>query len=128
LITASDKTVASGLKYIRNEDAHVIEVIVEGKITAADIEHVVEEIEVDLTKHEKLRILEDIREFKGIDPMALWLDLKQINKLSRISHVAIVADLKWVRTLAEAMSGLYPFEVKVYERAEIAAARVWLNS
>ncbi|MFK8183159.1 MAG: STAS/SEC14 domain-containing protein [Phormidesmis sp.] len=126
LMTASDKTLASGLQYHRTEDSSVVEIVVEGKITVADINHVVKEVELDLTQHEKLRILEDIRDFQGIDPMALWIDLQQISKIQKISHAAIVADAKWVKTVAEAISGLYPFEMKVYERAQIAEARAWL--
>ena len=60
--------------------------------------------------------------------MALWIDLKQISKISKISHAAIVADAKWVKTVAEAIGGLYPFEMKVFESAEIEAARAWLKN
>ncbi|NJM99242.1 MAG: STAS/SEC14 domain-containing protein [Phormidesmis sp. RL_2_1] len=126
LITASDEELESGLQYNRIEDTPVVEIVVEGKITAADIDNVIKEVEVDLAKYEKLRVLEDIRDFKGIDPMALWIDLKQISKVQKISHAAIVADAKWVKTVAEAISGLYPFEMKVYERSQITEAREWL--
>ena len=128
LITASDKTLESGLQYHRTEDSPIVEIVVEGKITAADIDSVVKEVEVDLAKHDKLRVLEDIRDFKGIDPMALWTDLKQISKIQKISHAAIVADAKWVKTVAEAIGGLYPFEMKVYERSQLAEARAWLEN
>ena len=128
LITASDKTLESGLQYNRVENSPVVEIVVEGKITAADIETVIKEVETDLAKYEKLRVLEDIREFKGIDPMALWIDLKQVSKIKQISHAAIVADVKWVKTVTEAIGGLYPFEMKVYERSQIADARTWLET
>ncbi len=127
LITASDKTSKSALQYHRTEDSSVVEIVVEGKITAADIDAVIKAFEVDLAKHDKLRVLEDIRDFKGIDPMALWIDLKQISKIQHISHAAIVADAKWVKTVAEAIGGLYPFEMKVYESARIEEARAWLR-
>ena len=128
LITAPDKTLQPGLQYNRTEDSPVVEIVIEGRITAADIENVVKEVETDLAQHENLRVLEDIRDFRGIDPMALWTDLKQISKISKISHAAIVADAKWVKTVAEAIGGLYPFEMKVYESAEIETARAWLKN
>ena len=128
LIAAPDKTRQPGLQYHRTEDSPVVEIVVEGKITAADIKNVIREVEIDLAKYEKLRVLEDIRDFRGIDPMALWIDLKQISKVSKISHAAIVADAKWVKTVAEAIGGLYPFEMKVFESAEIEAARAWLKN
>ena len=126
LITASDKTLQPGLQYNRTEDSPLVEIVVEGKITAADIDNVIKEVETDLARYEELRVLEDIRDFKGIDPMALWIDLKQISKINKISHAAIVADAKWVKTVAEAIGGLYPFEMKVFERSQIAEAREWL--
>lgn len=110
------------------EDSPVVEIVVEGKITSKDMKTVIKEVETDLTKYEKIRVLEDIRDFKGIDPMALWIDLKQVSKISRISHAAIVADAKWVKTVAEAIGGLYPFEMKVYERSQISEARTWLEN
>lgn len=128
LIAAADKTRQPGLQYSRTENSPVVEIVVEGKISAADIENIIQEVETDLARHEKLRVLEDIRDFKGIDPMALWIDLKEINKISKISHAAIVADTKWVKTVASAIGGLYPFEMKVFESAEIEAARVWLKN
>lgn len=128
LITAADPVLAPGLQYNRSEDSSLVEIVVEGKITAADMNKVIKEVETDLAKYDKLRVLEDIRDFKGIDPMALWIDLKQVSKINKISHAAIVADAKWVRTLAEAMGGLYPFEIKVYERSQLAEARTWLES
>ncbi len=126
LMTAFDELVAPGLQYKRTENSPVVEIVVEGKITATDISNVITEVETDLAKYDKLRVLEDIRDFKGIDPLALWIDLKQISKIQHISHAAIVADAKWVKTVAEAIGGLYPFEMKVFERSQIEEAREWL--
>ncbi|MEM9150912.1 MAG: STAS/SEC14 domain-containing protein [Cyanobacteria bacterium P01_F01_bin.3] len=126
LITASERPIESGLTVSRSSDGPVLEVVVKGKITTTDINTAVREIHRDLEKHDKLKILEEIRDFKGIDPMALWIDLQQISLLNKISHVAIVADAKWIKTLAEAIGGLYPFEMRVYERSEIDLAKTWL--
>lgn len=128
LVAAPDKAIASGLQYRRTEDSPVVEIVVEGKITAADIDNVIKSVEADLAKYDKLRVLEDIRDFKGLDPMALWIDLKQISKIQKISHAAIVADAKWVKTVAEAIGGLYPFEIRVFEQSQISEARTWLET
>ena len=128
LITASGETLESGIHYSRTENSPVVEIVVEGKVTAADVSSVIQEIETDLARHDKLRILEDIRDFKGVDPMAFWIDLKNISKLNQISHVAIVADAKWTQTVATAIVGLYPVEMKVYERSQIETARAWLEN
>lgn len=117
-----------GLAYKNNEENNIVEVVVEGKITTADLKQLMAKADADFAKHGKLRILEEIRSFEGIDPMALWVDLQQIRRINDVTHAAIVVDAKWLRTIAEAISGLYPFEIKVFERSEIEAARTWLAS
>lgn len=128
LLSATDPALTPALQYTRVPDSPIVEIVVDGKITPTDIETVIREVEADLTQHTQLKVLEEIRDFQGIDPMALWIDLKQISKIQHISHAAIVADAKWVQTLATAIGGLYPFEMKVFERSQIAAARTWLKA
>ncbi|MGB3207335.1 MAG: STAS/SEC14 domain-containing protein [Crinalium sp.] len=115
-----------GLEYKNNEDNNIVEIVVEGKITAADFKHLIAKANSDFAKHGKLRVLEEIRSFEGIDPMAIWRDLQQIRRINDVTHAAIVVDAKWLQTIAEAVSGLYPFEMKVFERSQIAEAREWL--
>lgn len=116
----------SGLEYKNNEDNNIVEIVVEGKITTADFEHLIAKADADFAKHNKLRVLEEIRSFEGIDPMAFWSDLQQIRRINDISHAAIVVDAKWLQTIAEATSGIYPFKMRVFERSQIAEAREWL--
>ncbi|NJN23327.1 MAG: STAS/SEC14 domain-containing protein [Acaryochloridaceae cyanobacterium RL_2_7] len=118
----------SGLTYTNNLENNIVEIVVEGKITAADFKTLIAKADTDFAKHGKLRILEDIRSFEGIDPMALWIDLQQIRRINDVTHVAIVVDVKWLRTIAEAMGGIYLFEMKVFERSQIEGARTWLAS
>ena len=103
------------MEYRSHKDSNIVEIIVEGKIAKADFDHLLEKVDTDFTKHGKLRVLEDIRSFEGIDPMALWQDFRQIRRINDVTHAAIVVDAKWLRTVAEAISGLYPFEMKVFE-------------
>lgn len=128
LLTAPDSIEVSGMEYRSNEDSNIVEIIVEGKITKADFDRLLEKVDTDFAKHGKLRVLEDIRSFEGIDPMALWQDFRQIRRINDVTHAAIVVDAKWLRTVAEAISGLYPFEMKVFERSQIEAARTWLKN
>ncbi|MGB3263884.1 MAG: STAS/SEC14 domain-containing protein [Microcoleus sp.] len=125
-VQSPTSTEKSGLKYKNNENNNIVEIVVEGKITAADFEHLIAKADADFAKHNKLRVLEEIRNFEGIDPMALWSDLQQIRRINDVTHAAIVVDAKWLQTIAEAASGIYPFKMKVFERSQIEAARTWL--
>ena len=128
LLTTPDEVEVSGMEYRSHEDSNIVEIIVEGKITKADFDHLLEKVDADFARHGKLRVLEDIRSFEGIDPMALWQDVRQIRRINDVTHAAIVVDAKWLRTVAEAISGIYPFEMKVFERSQIQSARTWLAS
>ncbi|MCM1984638.1 STAS/SEC14 domain-containing protein [Lyngbya confervoides] len=44
-----------------------------------------------------------------------------------MTHVAIVADPRWMRTMAEAVSAIFPAQIKAFEGSQIEAARTWLT-
>ena len=111
----------------RNSDTNIVEISVEGKVTEADFDQVAAQLKSDIEKHGKLRILEEIRSFEGIDPIALWKDARfGLAHVNDFTHAAVVADAKWMRTLAEAIGSVLSAEVKAFERSQIAAAREWL--
>lgn len=128
LLTAPEPETSDkpGLAYKNNDENNIVEIVVEGKISGNDFKQLMDQAETDFAKHGKLRILEDIRSFKGIDPMALWIDFQNIRRINDVTHAAIVVDAKWIQTIAEAISGLYPFEIKTFERSQIEEARAWL--
>lgn len=126
LETAPEPNQNSKLEYKSSPDSNIAELVIEGKVTESDFDRVIDQMKADFEKHDKLRILEDIRSFEGMDPMALWKDLQQVRLVNKVSHVALVADKKWMRTLAEAAGSVVSAEVKSFERSELATARTWL--
>ncbi|NJR55397.1 MAG: STAS/SEC14 domain-containing protein [Acaryochloris sp. CRU_2_0] len=114
------------IEYKNNSNNNVVELTVDGKITTADFKSLMAKVEADFAKYGKLRVLEDIHSFKGIDPMVLWSALQQIRRIYDVTHAAIVVDAKWLRMISEVISGIYPFEIKVFERSLIEEARFWL--
>lgn len=126
LLTTPNLSQTSGMKYRSSSESNIVEIIIEGKITAADVDRIVPLIKADLAKHGKIKVLEEIRSFEGMDPMALWKDLQQAYMVTDITHVALVADAQWMRTIAEAVSAIFPAKIKAFERSQIEAARVWL--
>ncbi|MUG91405.1 STAS/SEC14 domain-containing protein [Scytonema sp. UIC 10036] len=115
------------IEYRNNPNNNIVEISVEGKITEADFDHVIAQLKADIEKHGKLRILEEIRSFTGIDPIALWKDVRfGFAHVNDFTHAAVVADAKWMRTFAEAVSSVLSVEVKAFEASQIEAARTWL--
>ena len=117
------------IEYKNNPDDNVVELAIEGKISEADFERVITLMTADIEKHGKLRLLEEIRGFEGMDLVVFWKDarfgLKHVNDFS---HVAVVADAEWMRAIATAIGNLLSAEVKGFDRSSIEAARNWLNT
>ena len=128
LQTAPEPNQNSKLEYKSSPDSNIAEIVIEGKVTESDFDRVIDQFKTDLKVHDNIRILEDVRSFEGMDPMALWKDLKQVRLVDNISRVALVADQKWMRTLAEAAGSVVSAEVKSFERSQITEARAWLSA
>jgi SpoIIAA-like len=120
---------AAMIDYRNNASNNVVEITVEGKITEADFDRVVSQLKVDLQKHGKLRVLEEIRHFDGIDPIALWKDIRfGFSHIHDFTHAAVVTEAKWMRTLAEAVGSVLSAKVKGFETSQLNEAREWLSS
>ncbi|NJN11196.1 MAG: STAS/SEC14 domain-containing protein [Richelia sp. RM2_1_2] len=116
----------SKFEYRNNSNNNIVEITVEGKITEADFEDLLQKAKADFKKHGKLRVLEEVRSFEGIDPMALWKDIQGIPYVKDVTHAAIVADAKWMQTMAEAVGAVIPAQIKAFELSQIQEAREWL--
>lgn len=117
------------IEYRNHPDNNIVEFTVEGKITEQDMDSVAAKLKRDIDKHGELKILEEIRDFDGIDPSALWKDMRfGLSHLKDFSHAAIVADQQWIRTLSTPLGKLIPADVKAFGLSEIEQARQWLKS
>ena len=126
LQTAPEADQLSGMEYRSNVETNIVEVIVEGKITATDFDRIVPLMQADLARHGKVKVLEEIRSFEGMEPMAVWKDLQQVYMVKDITHVAFVTDEQWMRTVAETVNPIFPSELKAFELSQVEAARTWL--
>ena len=129
LLNVPDKREYLATEYKNNPNNNIVEIYVDGKITETDLERAISLLKVDLQKHSKLQILEEIRSFEGINPIAVWKDLQfGLSHVDDFTHAAVVADAKWMRTFAEALDNVLSAKVKAFEAALIDEARVWLAS
>jgi SpoIIAA-like len=106
----------------------LVEIEVDGAIERADFERVAARLEAAIARHGKLRLLEVVRSFTGIDAQTLWQDMKfSLRHLNAFSRVAVATDFKWIRPLATVAGSLIAGEVRVFALGEVGAARAWLN-
>jgi SpoIIAA-like len=115
------------IDYRNHTDNNIVEITVEGHITEADFDQVIAQLKADLQKHSKLRVLEEIRQFDGIDPLALWKDVQfGFSHINDFTHAAVVTDAKWMRTFSEAVGSVLSAKVKGFESSHVDEARDWL--
>lgn len=126
LLNAPESNQDSKFEYKSSADNNIVELVIEGKIQESDFDRVLDSMKADIQKHGKIKVLEDVRSFEGADLMVFWKDLKASPLVNDITHVAIVADAKWMRTIAEAVGTILSAEVKAFEQSQIETARKWL--
>ncbi|KQP50254.1 hypothetical protein ASG40_14770 [Methylobacterium sp. Leaf399] len=117
------------LSYQKKPESNVAEIIVDGKITDAEMDAVVAAMKADFESGTKLRLLQDIRAFEGMEPAAFFKDVRfGLALLKGVSHVAVVSDAQWMRIMAETAGRLSPAQIKVFERSQLEDARTWLST
>ncbi|GJD50906.1 hypothetical protein OPKNFCMD_3655 [Methylobacterium crusticola] len=115
------------LTYEKKPGTDVAEIVVDGTITDQEMTALIAAMQADLDKGGKLKLLEDIRTFKGMEPAAFFKDVRfGLAMMKGISHVAVVSDAQWLRLLAETFGRVSPAQIRVFERARIDEARAWL--
>lgn len=115
------------ITYKNNPQNNIVEISIEGKITEADFNQIISQLKSDFKKHGKLRILEEIHNFGGIDPWTLWQDIQfSLTHLNDFTHAAVVTDDLWLRMFAEGIGLFLSAKVKVFEASQLETARGWL--
>lgn len=115
------------IRYSTEPNSPVVELTVEGKVTDADLKANIARLRDDLERNGKTRILEVIQHFTGMEPRAIWSDLKLGLPLAhKVSRVAVVADQAWIRAATHLGRFFTSAELKTFEPAELEQARSWI--
>ncbi|AWN40368.1 STAS/SEC14 domain-containing protein [Methylobacterium durans] len=115
------------LSYEKKAGSNVAEIVVDGKISDEEMNAVMTAMKADLEGGGKIKLLEDIRSFQGMEPAAFFKDPRiGLSMMKGVSHVALVTDATWLKALAETFSFVSPAQIKVFERARLDEARSWL--
>ncbi|WP_336486428.1 STAS/SEC14 domain-containing protein [Methylobacterium nigriterrae] len=117
------------LSYEKKPDSDIAEIVVDGKITDEEMNAAMSAMKADLDRGGKMKLLEDIRAFQGMEPAAFFKDPRfGLSMMKGVSHIALVTDAPWLKMLAETFSFVSPTQIKVFERARIDEARRWLSA
>ena len=102
---------------------------VSGQLTEADYDAAIPELENELLlRHEPLRLMIVLEDFRGRDFGALWKELKfDVRHSSDFGRIAVLGDSKMEEWGAHLTLPLLGSEVRYFDRTERAAARAWLS-
>jgi len=115
------------LDYRENADAGVVEIAVEGRISREEFDEVAGKLENFIASHGKVRLLEVINDFEGIDASAFWDDLKfSLRHLNDFSRCAIVTRARWIKSWSKLVGSMFHCELAHFEPDKIEEARAWL--
>jgi len=111
------------------DDDRVVGVRIDGTIREADIRAMLGVVEEKLTRHDKLRAYVEVLRPGGIEPEALFEDLKMgLKHWSRFERKAAVTDAGWMARIAQAVNPLFPsIQVRVFPVAHREEARRWIS-
>jgi hypothetical protein len=107
----------------------VLEVAVSGKLTPSDYEQFVPAFERLVKQHAKIRVLFEMKDFRGWEMAALWDDIKfDLKHFADIERLAMVGDKQWERGMAAFCRPFTSATVRYFNRGSIDEARRWLVS
>jgi len=133
-----EETLTNGESYVVQEDI-VIEVLKDfpdnvtayachERLTKADYETVLHDIEEKLTRHEKLRMYCEVSpDYVGVDPVATWEDWKvSFSTWFHWQRGVIVTDVQWMIWATKFFGLLVPGAWLVFPMDEASKARDWI--
>jgi hypothetical protein len=110
-------------------DGKLLVVRASGKLTREDYQHFVPEVERQVGRHGKVRILFDMHDFHGWTAGALWDDIKFDWKHFRdIERLALVGEKAWERGMAVFCRPFTTARLRYFDRSEADRAEAWLQA
>jgi hypothetical protein len=103
---------------------------IRGKLEHADYVRLVPQLETWLAEHGRLRCLVDMREFQGVEPRAIWDELKfDIRHADDIERCAVLGDRRWEAWMTRLSKALYrSAQIRYFHDVEPEAALAWLRA
>ena len=115
------------LSYKELDNLASVEIEITGRVTTEQFDATAKKLEAFIARHDRVRVLEIIHDFEGMDAGAFWHDLKfSLRHLKDFSRCAIVTDTKWFSPLSALAEPFIDCEVAYFPPDELEAARDWL--
>ena len=117
------------IDYREMPETGVVEIRIDGRVSREAFDRVASKLEAFIECHGKVRVLEIVDSFGGMDPSVFWDDLKfGLRHLNDFSRCAVVTEKRWVEVMTKAVRPFVSCEIELYHHDEIETARTWLNA
>ena len=115
------------LSVVETPSKKFVELTVDGAIEKAEFHHAIEQLEAAIERDGKIRVLENIVNFRSFPPSCLWADMRfGFQHRKDVTHAAVVADKRWIKTLTQLADPLTKMQIRYFDAEDIDAAREWL--
>jgi len=115
------------MEVMDHSSGKVLGVRVDGTLTGDDYTALVPTIEKLITEHGKIRILVRFDRMTGVEPGAIWEDLKMSRHIRDFDRFAAVTDTDWIRRFVGLESAVFPMPIRHFALAEEDAAWRWMR-
>lgn len=111
------------------QDTNIVEAKLDGEVQTKEVEGLRSGIDAVLAEHGKLRLLFVYEGIGGIDPMAIWKDLKlEARIVTDIEKMAVVSEKSWFGGIAGILNSMMSMEVETFESGQREEALRWLKA
>ena len=116
------------VKFLAHDTLPVCEIEVTGKVTQADMDSVLPQMEAFIARHGTIGLVEVVRRFEGFEWSTVWDGVKfDVAHIRDLDRVAVVMDHGWVGGLARALAKVARFDMRVFPLSELEMARSWVG-
>jgi hypothetical protein len=115
------------LTYQEHDNAQAVEIVLEGRVSTEEFDALAQRLETFIKRHGKVRVLEIVKDFEGMDAVAFWHDIKfSLRHLKDFSRCAIVVNPGTHHLWSNLVAPFISCEVEHFAPGEEEAARDWL--
>lgn len=106
----------------------LVEIDASGKLSGADYDRLVPELERLASERGQLRLYIVLRDFRGWDLEGAWRDLKfDIEHQDEMDRIAIVGEKTWEKWGTKLSEPFFKADVRFFTPDHAAEARAWLR-
>ncbi|PZD73102.1 hypothetical protein C1752_02724 [Acaryochloris thomasi RCC1774] len=115
------------LEYQVVPDTNVIEMSIDGHVSAAEFAELLQMMDGQFERHSKLRLLIKVLKLSSFEPTLIFHDVMfGIRHFFDLSHYAIATDQIWVKRGIIASRLFMLGQIRIYSMDELEKARQWI--